>query len=68
MGSNKPSEWYAQRGLIFWRVERRLWWNAFGSGYEWHKYANGILRRFWSRAEAEGRAVMLNGLEEKRNG
>ena len=55
-----PGEWYATKGWFFWRVERRLWSNFAGAAYQWHKNRNGLLRRFWTRAEAERRALAFN--------
>jgi hypothetical protein len=52
--------WYPQRGLLLWRLERRLWSNWSGSAYQWHRYKNGALRRFWTRAQAQQRADELN--------
>lgn len=53
-------QWEPARGLIFWRLERRVFSNFAGSGYEFLRYRNGMLRRFWSRKQAQERADQLN--------
>lgn len=53
-------KWEPERGLIFWRLERRVFNNFAGSGYEFLRYRNGMLRRFWTRKQAQARANELN--------
>lgn len=54
-------QWYPRRRGLFWIVEQRLWSDAFGTAFRWHKYRNGMLRRFWTRKQAAERANLLNG-------
>lgn len=56
--------WYPSRAFLFlWKLERRLFSNFAGSGYEFLRYRNGILMTFWTRAQAQARADELNAVD-----
>ena len=56
--------WTPERGLIFWRLERVLWTNWAGTAIKFLRYRNGILRRFWTRAQAQAYADVLNSKDQ----
>lgn len=59
------SGWYAKRHLLSWRLERRLYSNAFGSGFQWHCF-NGKIVNFFTRSSAEKTAKILSEISKSR--
>lgn len=56
MGQWNPSK----LGLFRYVVERRVFSDAFGSGYEYAKDEHGVARRFWKLEHAQTLADKLN--------
>lgn len=63
---NGESGWSVRREGLRYVVERRIWADAFGSGYKWARDAKGFVLRFWRKASAQDHADMLNSGENCR--
>ena len=54
-------EWYPHRHWLFlWRLEQVAYTDFLGSSIRFHKYANGFVRTFWTRRQAQLHADQLN--------
>lgn len=56
-----PGPWFpSRRGLLF-VLSRCVYEDFLGSGYKHLRYKNGMKRYFWTRAQAQRHANLLNG-------